>query len=113
VNNSLFANSQEKPPRTIRLFEPDPRTTYAIEAAAQIAQVPRRLIAVYCKLRMVSPVANSARDAFYFNDEGIRVLRQIEYLRSFRGINLDGVKMILDLKIELEQLRTELRLLRR
>ncbi len=62
---------------------------------------------------MVSPVANSARGAFYFNDEGIRVLRQIEYLRSVRGINLDGVKMILDLKDEVEHLRTELHLLRR
>ena len=102
-----------EPLRTLQLFEPDPRTTYTIEAAAQIAQVPRRLIAIYCKLRMVSPVANSARGAFYFNDEGIRVLRQIEYLRAVRGINLDGVKMILDLKDEVEHLRTELHLLRR
>jgi DNA-binding transcriptional MerR regulator len=86
---------------------------YTIEAAAQISQVPRRLIAVYCKLKMISPVANSAVGAFYFNDEGIHVMRQIEYLRSGRGINLEGIRMILDLREEVGRLRTELNLLRR
>ena len=62
---------------------------------------------------MVSPVANSALGAFYFNCEGIRMLRQIDYLQSVRGINLDGVKMILDLKNEVEHLRAEVRSLRR
>ena len=34
----------QSPLRTLQLFEPDPRATYTIEAAAQIAQVPPRLI---------------------------------------------------------------------
>jgi MerR family transcriptional regulator, heat shock protein HspR len=102
-----------EPLRALQIFEPDPGVMYTIEAAASITQVPRRLIAVYCKLRMVSPVADSEQGAFYFNDEGIRALRQIDQLRSVRGINLDGIKMILDLEREVDQLRGELRSFRR
>ena len=45
-----------EPLRALQIFEPDPGMTYTIEAAANITQVPRRLIAVYCKLHMVSPL---------------------------------------------------------
>jgi hypothetical protein len=88
----------------IQIFEPDPGKTYTIEAAANITQVPRRLIAVYCKLHMVSPNADSEQGALYFDDKAIRALRQIDQLRSIRGINLDGIRMILHLEREVDQL---------
>jgi DNA-binding transcriptional MerR regulator len=50
---------------------------------------------------------------YYFNDEAIRILRRIEYLRNVCGINLSGIKMILDLVNEAERLRAEVRFLRR
>jgi hypothetical protein len=40
----------------LQLFEPDARTVYTIEAASSLAQVPRRLIVVYFKHGLVSPV---------------------------------------------------------
>ena len=102
-----------EPLRALQISEPDPGMTYTIEAAANITQVPRRLIAVYCKLHMVSSVADSEQGALYFNDKGIRALRQIDQLRSVRGINLDGIRMLLDLEREVDQLRGELHSLRR
>ena len=42
-------------------------------------------------------------------DEGIRTLRRIESLRTACGVNLAGVKLILELINELEHLRAEVR----
>ncbi|HEY5779431.1 MAG TPA: hypothetical protein VIT00_11880 [Terrimicrobiaceae bacterium] len=56
-----------EPLRALQIFGPDPGKTYTIEAAANITQVPRRLIAVYCKLHMVSPIAGSEQGALHFN----------------------------------------------
>jgi len=104
--------SNDVPPDTIQLFEPDPNAVYTIEAAEHLARVPRRLIAVYYKHGLVSPVVDPDCGGFYFNDEGIRALRRIEYLRTTRGLDLGGIKMILDLMNEVERLRTDLRFLR-
>ena len=49
----------------------------------------------------------------YFNDEAIRILRRIEYLRTAYGLNLIGIKLIMDLLTEVERLREELRFRRR
>jgi DNA-binding transcriptional MerR regulator len=101
------------PIRVLQLFEPDARAIYAIETAANLAQVPRRLIAVYYKHGLVSPVVDPACGGWYFNDEAIRILRRIEYLRTACGINLDGIKLTISLMNEVERLRDEIRGFRR
>ena len=45
---------------------------------------------------------------WWFDDEAIRALRRIEYLRADCGINLTGIKLIMDLTKELEMLRQEI-----
>ena len=97
---------------SVQIFEPNPNAVYTMEAAEHIARVPRRLIAIYYKHGLVSPVVDPDCGGFYFNDEGIRRLRRIEYLRTVCGINLAGIKMILGLMNELERLRAEVRFLR-
>src|SRR6266571_7138982 len=94
---------------SVQIFEPNPNAVYTIEAAEHIARVPRRLIAIYYKHGLVSPVVDPDCGGFYFNDEGIRTLRRIESLRTACGVNLAGVKLILDLINELEHLRAEVR----
>jgi hypothetical protein len=74
----------------LQVFEPDARTVYTIEMVAQMARVPRRLIVLYYKLGLVSPVRDPADRGWYFNDEAIRIVRRIEYLRSTCGVNLTG-----------------------
>ena len=109
----MFGNSVETPITTLQLFEPDARAVYTLEAAARLTQLPRRLIAVYFRHGLVSPVMDPACSGWYFNDEAIRILRRIEYLRTICGLNIAGIKLIMDLARELELLREELNFRRR
>jgi DNA-binding transcriptional MerR regulator len=93
----------------LQLFEPGAQTVYTIEVAAQLADVPRRLIVVYYKHGLVSPVTDPAGSGWYFDEEAIRTVRRIEYLRSTCGLNLAGVKFVMGLMEEVERLRAELR----
>ena len=74
----MFGNSVETPKTTLQLFEPDARAVYTLEQAARLTQLPRRLIAVYFKDGLVSPVMDPACSGWYFNDEAIRILRRID-----------------------------------
>src|ERR1700732_2116691 len=93
----------------LQVFEPGARAVYTIEIAAQMAQVPRRLIVLYYKHGLVTPVTDPARAGRYFDDEAVRILRRIEHLRSTCGLNLAGIKLVMSLINEVERLRTELR----
>jgi DNA-binding transcriptional MerR regulator len=97
----------------LQLFEPDARTVYTIEAAANLAHVPRRRIAVYYKHGLVSSVMDPACAGWCFNDEAIRILRRIEYLRSACGANFAGIKLIMELTSDVERLREEVQSLHR
>jgi DNA-binding transcriptional MerR regulator len=103
----MFSNSVKTPMTALQLFEPDAHTVYTIETASSLAQVPRRLIVVYCKHGLVSPVMDPACGGWYFNDEAIRILRRIEYLRTTCDMNVAGIKLFLDLMKEVERLREE------
>jgi DNA-binding transcriptional MerR regulator len=100
------------PTRALQLFEPDPRTAYTIEMTAQLVDVPRHSILLYCKHGLVSPVMDPACGGYFFNDEAIRVLRRVEYLRTSCGVNLAGIKMILELMNKVERLESEVSFLR-
>jgi DNA-binding transcriptional MerR regulator len=93
----------------LQVFEPGARAVYTIEIAAQMAQVPRRLIVLYYKHGLVTPVTDPAGAGWYFDDEAVRIVRRIEHLRSTCGLNLAGIKLVMSLINEVERLRTELR----
>jgi DNA-binding transcriptional MerR regulator len=95
--------------KALQVFEPGARTVYTIEMVAQLTQVPRRLIVLYYKLGLVSPVRDPASSGWFFDDDTLRIVRRIEYLRSACGVNLNGIKLILQLADEVERLRGELR----
>ena len=97
----------------IQLFEPDPGIVYTIEEAAHIAHVPRHAILVYCKHGLISPAADPDSCGYYFDEEAIRTLRKIGYLQTACDVNLNGVRVILNLMKEVEKLREEVRSLRR
>jgi DNA-binding transcriptional MerR regulator len=101
------------PITALQLFEPDARAVYTLEATASLTQLSRRLIAVYFRHGLVSPVMDPACSGWYFNDEAIRILRRIEYLRTACGLNIVGIKLIMDLAREVERLREELNFRRR
>jgi DNA-binding transcriptional MerR regulator len=109
----MFGDSAKTPTTTLQLFEPDAHAVYTLEQAARLTQLPRRLIAVYFKHGLVSPVMDPACSGWYFNDEAIRILRRIDYLRTTCGLNLVGMKLMMDLAREVERLREELNFVRR
>ncbi len=97
---------------SLQIFVPDPNAVYTIKVTAELTHIPRRMILVYHKHGLISPVIDPEDGGYYFNDAAIRTLRRVEYLHTNCGINLEGTKMILDLMNEVERLEAEARSLR-
>jgi len=104
-----MSKAKENSVRTIQRFEPRPDVVYSLETAAHLAQVTRRAILVYCNLGLVSPARDPRETGYYFNDEAIRVIQHIAFLRNHCDINLRGTRMIMKLINEVERLQNELR----
>jgi len=96
-------------PYALQPFEPDPADVYSLQAAAQIAGVPRRTILIYCKHHLVSCLDHPELWGYWFTADAIRTLRQITYLRSRCRDELESVATILQLLHEIRNLRAELR----
>jgi hypothetical protein len=93
----------------LQLFEPAADLAYSIESVAHITQVPRYLIAVYCRDGFITPIGQPELEGWWFDDEAIRALRRIELLRAEYGMNLRGIRLVLGMNRELEALRDEVR----
>ena len=102
-----------EPISALKVFEPAAGSIYSLEQAAHLAGVPRRAIAVYFRYGLVSPAVDPDVGGWYFDDEGIRTLRQIERLRTSLGMSLMAVKLVLELSHEVERLSQEVWFLRR
>ena len=97
---------------TLQRFEPAPQDVYSIEAVVHITQTPRHLIAVYCRHGLIAPIAPPEREGWQFDDEAIRELRRIESLRAEFSLELPALRMVVELRREIERLREEVRFLR-
>jgi DNA-binding transcriptional MerR regulator len=106
-------NPGEESMRALQPVEHSTRATYTIEAIANLAQVPRRVIVLYYKHGLVFPASESPDSGWYFDDEAIHIVRRIEYLRTAYGANLAGIKLIMNLMKEVERLREEVRFFQR
>jgi chaperone modulatory protein CbpM len=87
--------------------------SYTIEALADLTRVPRRLIVLYQRHGLVVPASKSPDGDWYFDDQTIQVVRRIEYFRRTCGVNLAGVKLIMNLMDQVEHLRAEVRFFHR
>ena len=95
--------ANESPGTALRLFEPDPALVYSIDVVERLTQVPRRKILVYCRHRLVSLAAETESGGYCFSSDAIRALRWIGCLDNTHGVNLAGIKLILDLAEELRR----------
>lgn len=73
------------------------REPYDLPTAAWLAEVHPERVRHYCRLGLVSGTENPDRDPFPFTDQSVFELRRIEYLRREEGVNLRGIRIILDL----------------
>ena len=89
----------------------EPRTTsarvYIISVAAELAGVHPQTLRIYERKGLVAPQRTSGNTPPLLQIATSRLLRRIRPSRRQGGINLAGVKMIIELQVQLEALRAE------
>ena len=86
------------------------RAVYVISVAAELAGMHPQPLRQYDRLGLVSPARTSGRGRRYSRRD-VERLRRVQAL-SQEGVNLEGIRRILDLELRLETLERENRLLR-
>ncbi len=99
-------------PFVLQRFEPAAGEVYPIDVVVHITQTPRYLIAVYCRHGLIAPVTSPASEGWWFDDEAIHELRHFERLRRELGLDLPALRLVVELRREVERLRDEVRFLR-
>jgi MerR family transcriptional regulator, heat shock protein HspR len=82
------------------------RAVYIISVAAELAGVHPQTLRIYERKGLVAPKRTSGNTRRY-SDRDIRLLRQIQDLTQESGINLAGVKAIIELQAKLDALRAQ------
>jgi MerR family transcriptional regulator, heat shock protein HspR len=85
----------------------DERAVYVISVAAELAGVHPQTLRIYERKGLLRPHRTSGNTRRY-SERDIELLRQIQDLTQEHGINLAGVKQIIEMETELEALRSAL-----
>ena len=91
------------------VYEAGAEAIYTLDEISDLTGVSRRTILLCSRAGLVSPVDEPETAGWRFDQEAVRTLRRIEHLRASCGANLSGIKLILGLMDEVEQLRAHLR----
>jgi MerR family transcriptional regulator/heat shock protein HspR len=86
--------------------EPQRRAVYVISVAAELAGVHPQTLRIYERKGLVDP-ARTGGGSRRYSDADISQLRRIQELTN-AGLNLAGVKRVLELEVALEQTQREL-----
>ncbi len=73
------------------------RPVYVISVAASLTGCHPRTLRIYEEEGLVDPVRTTTNIRLY-SDEDVRRVRAIRYLTQVRGVNLAGVKLLLQLR---------------
>jgi MerR family transcriptional regulator/heat shock protein HspR len=73
------------------------RPVYVISVAASLTGCHPRTLRIYEEEGLVDPVRTDTNIRLY-SDEDVRRVRAIRYLTQVRGVNLAGVKLLLQLR---------------
>ena len=104
-----MSTSEEQPAEAGQELRVEPAEAYSLEVIEKITLVPRRTILVYHRHGLIRSSASPDRGRYLFDDEAVRALRRIESLRRRFRVNLAGIKLIMNLMREVDELRAELR----
>jgi MerR family transcriptional regulator, heat shock protein HspR len=83
----------------------DELPVYVISVAAQLAGMHPQTLRAYDRMGLVSPGRRAGRGHRRYSMRDILALREIQRLSQEEGVNLSGIKLILDQLRELEQAR--------
>jgi MerR family transcriptional regulator/heat shock protein HspR len=87
----------------------DQRALYIISVAAELAGVHPQTLRIYERKGLIEPSRTEGRSRRY-SDRDIALLQRIQELTN-EGVSLAGVRKILDLEAELEELRERIQTL--
>ena len=76
---------------------PSDEPVYVISIAAKLAGLPSWTLRVLDKEGIVRP-QRTLTDRRLYSDRDIRLLARIRYLTEERGVNMNGVKLILEME---------------
>ena len=85
---------------------------YIISVAAELAGVHPQTLRIYERKGLLSP-ARTAGNTRRYSERDIEQLRAIQELTQEHGINLAGVKMIVEMERQLEEMRRQMERLAR
>ena len=80
------------------------RAVYIISVAAELAGVHPQTLRIYERKGLLAPKRTSGNTRRY-SERDIQLLRQIQDLTQESGVNLAGVKVIIELQAQLDALR--------
>lgn len=89
----------------------DDAPVFVISVAAQLAGMHPQTLRQYDRLGLVSPDRAAGRGRRY-SARDVAVLREVQRLSQDEGVNLAGIKRILELESQVDRLRAQVRLLR-
>jgi MerR family transcriptional regulator, heat shock protein HspR len=95
---------RDRPPEDAETRRARERAVYIISVAAELAGVHPQTLRIYERKGLVRPLRTPGNSRRY-SQRDVERLRDIQDLTQDRGINLAGVKMIIDLQAELEVLQ--------
>jgi MerR family transcriptional regulator/heat shock protein HspR len=85
---------------------------YVISVAAQLAGVHPQTLRIYERRGLLNPQRTSGNSRRY-SQRDVDRLRRIQNLTQEEGVNLAGVRIIMDLERQLDRIRDEMDALRR
>jgi MerR family transcriptional regulator, heat shock protein HspR len=94
----------DQSPRDAEIARARERAVYIISVAAELAGVHPQTLRIYERKGLIQPFRTAGNSRRY-SQRDIERLRGIQDLTQDQGINLAGVKMIIDLQAELEVLQ--------
>ena len=91
-------------------MDDDQRALYIISVAAELAGVHPQTLRIYERKGLIEPSRTEGRSRRY-SDRDIALLQRIQELTN-EGVSLAGVRRILELEAELEELRDQVAAMR-
>lgn len=85
----------------------DEARTFLISVAAELAGMHAQTLRTYDRLGLVSPQRSSGGGRRY-SERDVEVLREIQRLSQDEGVNLAGIKRIIDLTNQVEALQSRI-----
>jgi MerR family transcriptional regulator/heat shock protein HspR len=87
--------------------ESDERPVYVISIAAQLSGMHPQTLRTYDRLGLVSPGRTTGRGRRY-SERDVALLREVQRLSQEEGVNLAGIKRIIELETQLDALRSRI-----